>query len=194
MAGMKLIHALRFLGLTIAFPFCLVAGPDGSKAETSSVVLQLTFTTKEYDPAKPSGSLTCTVGNQSPKPIKIPTRYNGIELVLFGQGQGHRWVSAMRAPLRQSKSQAWRELPPKGKQVLLELPFKDLLPQATAKGRLARPQLGWDWRARPAPPMSPITQPRSHQLIPKATFWVQARIGKEVVVSNKVSLAVKISR
>ena len=171
-----------------------MAGPEGLKAETSSVVLQLTFTLKEYDPAKPSGSLTCTVGNQSPKPIKIPTRYNGIELVLFGQGQGHRWVSTMRAPLRQAKSQAWKELLPKGKQVLLKLPFKDLLPQATAKGRLARPQLGWDWRARPAPPMSPITQPRSHQLIPKATFWVQARIGKEVVVSNKVFLNVKISR
>ena len=92
------------------------------------------------------------------------------------------------------KSQVWKELPPKGKHVLLELPLKDLLPQATAKGQLARPQWGWDWRARPAPPMSPITQPRSHQLIPKATFWVQARIGKEVVVSNKVSLAVKISR
>ena len=194
MAGLKLIHALRFWGLTIAFPFCLVAGPEGSKGETSSVVLQLTFTVKEYDPAKPSGSLTCTVVNQSPKPIKIPTRYNGIELVLFGQGQGHRWASAMRAPLRQAKSQAWKELPSKGKLVLLELPFKNLLPQVTAKGRLARPQWGWDWRARPAPPMSPITQPRSHQLIPKATFWVQARIGKEVVVSNKVFLTVKISR
>ena len=191
---MKLISALRFWGLMVALPFCLVAGPEGSKTKPSSVVLQLTFTVKEYDPAKPSGSLTCTVVNQSPKPIKIPTRYNGIELVLFGQGQEPRWVSAMRAPLRQSKSQAWRELPPKGKQVLLELPFKDLLPQATAKGRLARPQWGWDWRARPAPPMSPITQPRSHQLIPKATFWVQARIGKEVVVSNKVFLTVKISR
>ena len=191
---MKLIHALRFWGLMVALPFCLVAEPEGSKTEPSSVVLQLTFTVKEYDPAKPSGTLTCTVVNPLKKPFKIPTRYNGIELVLFGQGQGHRWVSAMRAPLQQSKSQAWKELPPKGKQVLLELPFKEILPQATAKGRLARPQWGWDWRARPTPPMSPITQPRSHQLITKATFWVQARIAKEGVVSNKVFLTVKISR
>ena len=191
---MKLSYSLRLWGLTVALPFCLVAGPEGSKAETSSVVLQLTVSTKEYDPAKPSGSLICAVVNQSTKPIKIPIRYNGIELVLFGQGQGHRWASAMRAPLRQANSQAWKELPPKDKQVLLEQPFKEILPQATAKGRLARPQWGWDWRARPAPPMSPITQPRSHQLIPKATFWVQARIGKEVVVSNKVSLTVKIPR
>jgi len=165
--------------------------PSGAKPQ---VVVQLSISVDEFDPAEPKGTVKCIVRNGLEKAVEIPERYDSHRITLIGQS--HRFPLRLWNRTRDRKEPPMIELKPGSDKVAFEFPLAEILrvqdPKVVREDyRAGRPVLVWDWMARPAPPPSPIHMLRDGGFVEKALFWAEVTVEGATVSSDKVVLKVK---
>lgn len=165
---------------------------DGQGAGVS---LRLELSVKEYDPAQPGGTITCTVENRSPAPLDVPAQYDGERLVLYGRAEGHPMACALWDRTRDKAQVPLVQVAPGKTRELFSFPLGQLLADQRETLRedfaAGKRVLVWDWQHHARPPHSPIYRFGGDAFLPSATFWAILETGGGKTESGKAVLQVK---
>ena len=155
---------------------------DPAKADAPKIVVQLSFTVKEYDPKAPAGSMKCVVRNDTKQAINVPVGYDGQAVSVMGSGVTlHRRVKPGKEVAKTVR------VGPGQEQVVFDLPLGEILKD---EGKQGDPW-SWHWMRRPAPPRSPIHKYRQPGYRAQATFTARVEAGGQKLTSNAAALKVK---
>jgi hypothetical protein len=141
----------------LALALCVVP----AAAQSPTVKVRLSFSVKEFDPAKPGKAVVrCVVRNDTMEEFEVPTVYDGRAVVLRS---GRLALERPGKPAgRKPPSDSGRRvrLEPRQERVVFELPLADVLPGGRGKANPWR----WVWDGkgkRPAAlPRSPLEDAR----------------------------------
>lgn len=157
--------------------------------DEGSVSVKLIIDTKTYDPSSPTDAeLKIVLCNDIGTHLDVPATYDGRTVILYGQGDSHRWESNLY-PLEKVDEKKLT-IATHTEHTVLSIPLRELIdPSDESK---TQKTYSWDWPAHPAPPKSPMHVSRTNDYVEKATFWVVWKTDLGEVQSERIEIEVQL--